>query len=125
MQQRKVDLIGAMAVRGMNAGLDIRAVVIKHVEDEVALMVVRADVPSVDRNMIGKRCTGYDSFLHAPIPGRMSGVESTDTGLEFLAVAAGMHDIADIVMTEYGQRRGRVADDVVGFPQRFRPKKIV
>ena len=55
----------------------------------------------------------------------MAGVEGADTGLEFLAVAAGMHDIADIVMAKDGQRCGRVADPVVGLPQGFGPQEVV
>jgi hypothetical protein len=55
----------------------------------------------------------------------MPGVEGADAGLEFLAVAAGMHDIANVVVTEDGQLRHLITDPVVGFPQCLRTQEVV
>src|SRR5260370_37522522 len=55
----------------------------------------------------------------------MAGVEGTDAGLEFLAVAAGMHDFANVVVPEDGQLRDRVADLVIGLPQSFGSQRVV
>ena len=69
IQQREIHFIGAMGVRGMNLGLDIRAVVEENVEDEVALMVVRTNVIGVDRNIVGDRRIGHDPLLQPKIFG--------------------------------------------------------
>jgi hypothetical protein len=55
----------------------------------------------------------------------MAGIERMNAGFEFLAVAAGVEGIADVVMPEDGQLRNRVADTVVGFTQSLRADEIV
>ena len=84
----------------------------------MALMLVRAYIIGVDRYVVGDRRKGNDSFLQPPILGGMTGIEGAYAGLEFLAVAAGMHDIADIVMAEDGELRDCVADPIV------RPRRV-
>ena len=91
VQQRGVQLIGAVRVHGMNIGLNVRAVVVENIEDEMALMVVGADVASIYRDIVGDERVGHDPFLQPEIFGRMAGSERANSGLEFLAVAAGMH----------------------------------
>ena len=125
VQQREVYLIGAMCVRGMNLGLNVRAVVVDNVEDEMALMVVGADVASVDRHIVGDQRVGHDPLLQPKIFGRMAGIEGADSGFEFLAVAAGMHSAADVVMAEDRKSRDGVADYVVGLPQSLGPQEII
>ena len=55
----------------------------------------------------------------------MAGVERVNAGFEFLAVAAGVEGVAEVVMPEDGQLRNGVADPVVGPPQRLRADEIV
>src|SRR6516225_2900675 len=84
----------------MNLGLNLRAVVVKDVEDEMTLMVVSGDIASVNRNVVGDQRIGHDAFLQPEVFGGMARVETAHPGLKFLAVAAGMQEPTDVVMAE-------------------------
>ncbi len=62
MQQRKVYLIGAMGVRRMNSRLHVGRIIVKNVENIVAIMLVGADDASIKRHMIGDQCVGDNSY---------------------------------------------------------------
>ena len=80
----------------MDLGQNIRTVIEEDVEDEMTFMLVRSDVIGVDGNVVSHRRIGHDPLLEAKILGRMPSVEGADTGLEFLAIATGMHDFTDV-----------------------------
>jgi hypothetical protein len=78
-----------MGVGGVNLRLDVGAIVEEDIENEVALMIIGAYVAGVDRNVVGDRRIGNNPLFQPKVFWRMAGVEGTDAGLEFLAVAAG------------------------------------
>src|SRR5271165_6761813 len=106
----------------MNVGLNVRAVVVDNVEDEMALMVVGADVASVYRDIVSDKRVGHDPLLQPKIFGRVTGIEGAYSGFEFLAVAAGMQRAADVVMAEDRKSRDGVT---VGLPQSLGPQEII
>ena len=125
VQQCEVRLIGSVCVRRMNVGLNVRAVVVDNVEDEMALMVVGADVASVYRDIVSDKRVGHDPLLQPKIFGRVTGIEGAYSGFEFLAVAAGMQRAPDVVMAEDRKSRDGVTDYIIGLPQSLGPQEII
>src|SRR6266568_1246335 len=98
IKQCEVHLIGAVGIRRM------------------ALMLVCANVKGVDGHMVGIRRIGHDPFLQPPVFRGMASIERADTGLEFLAVAAGMDNPTNIIVAEYREPRNRVAENIIDLP---------
>src|SRR6516164_6096234 len=109
----------------MNLGLNLRAVVVKDVEDEMTLMVVSGDIASVYRDVVGDQRVGHDAFLQPEVFGGMASVEAARTSLKFLAVTAGMQEPADVVMAEDRKPRDLVTHHVIGLPQGLGTQEII
>ena len=109
----------------MNVGLNVHAVVVDNVEDEMALMVVGADVASVYRDIVSDKRVGHDPLLQPKIFGRVTDIEGAYSGFEFLAVAAGMQRAPDVVMAEDRKSRDGVTDYIIGLPQSLGPQEII
>ena len=103
---------------------DVRGVVVQNVEDEVRLMLVRANDACVAGHMVGDQRVGAHAFLQSKVFAAMPGIDGVDLRFDALAVTAGMLLIVDIVLVEHGQRGRGVGDLVVAGVQRFRPQKI-
>ncbi len=116
IKQCEVHLIGAVGIRRMYLRLDVRAIVEQDIKHEMALMLVCANVKGVDGHMVGIRRIGHDPFLQPPVFRGMASIERADTGLEFLAVAAGMDNPTNIIVAEYREPRNRVAENIIDLP---------
>ena len=90
VQQGKVDLVGAVRIGRVHLGLQIRRIVEDEIEDVMALMIVRADEPGIDRNVIEEQRVGHNAFLEPEVLARVSGIEGVDPGFKLLAIAARM-----------------------------------
>ncbi len=101
-----------------------RGVVEQDVEDEVALVLVGADDPGVQRDVVGHQRVADHTLAQAEVLRGVAGVDGRDRGLELLAVAAGGHRIKDIEVTEDRESRNRVGQAVVGFLEGFQPNEI-
>ena len=88
MQNPEVDLVGAVRVCRMPLRLDVRGIVVQQVEHIMALVLVGADDPGVDRHRVGHQGVGAHAFLQAEILAGVPGIDRVDLGFEALAVAA-------------------------------------
>src|SRR5579859_2804694 len=125
IQNREVDLVGAMRIGGMNGGLKIAAVIVEDVKDIVALMLICANNPGRDGDMVGNQGVGHHAFLQAEVFWGMPGVESRNTSLKALPITARMQHIAKIVMVKDRQVDNRVGHEIIGRLQGLRPNEII
>ena len=70
-------------------------------------------------------CVGDHAFFQTEIFRRVAGVDGGQTGIEFLAVGAGMYDAANIVFQENGHLSDGVGDQIIGCSEGFQPDEIV
>ena len=108
VQQEEVDLVGSMRIRRVALRLNVGGVVVEQVEHVVALMLMGANDLGIDRYVVGDEGVGAHAFVQPEILGRMAGIEGINLGFYALAVAAGMHDIIDVVQREDRQVGNRI-----------------
>ena len=125
MEERKIDLVGAVRIRGMDVRLDVGGIVEQEIEHIVALMFVGADDLGIDRDMIGHQGVGHDAFFEAEILRRMAGIDRGDARFELLAVTTGMQAAIEIIVPEDGERREGITDPVIGRAQRLQTEEIL
>ena len=104
----------------MALGPDVGSIVVKQIEDEVALMLMGTDDPGIDRNMIGYEGAADYPFVQTEVLGGVAGVEGVNLGFQTLAIAAGVEHPVDIVERKHRQSGNGITDEIVGRVQRFR-----
>lgn len=125
VENGKIDVIGSVSIRGMDVRLDVGRIVEQKVEDKMALVLVSADDFGVDRDMIRHQRVGNNAFFKPEVFWRMARVDRVSLSFKFLPVAAGMQSMSNIVMVENREFGKRVADEVVGFLERFQANEVV
>ncbi len=125
VQDSEVDFIGAVGVRRMNVRLHLGGVVEQDIKHVMAFVLVRPDDPGVYGDMVGNQCVGDHAFFQTKIFRRVAGVDGGQASFEFLAVGAGMYDVANIVFPENGQLSDGVGDQIISFSEGFQPDEVV
>lgn len=100
VENRKIDLIGAMRIGGVTGRLNVGGVVIEDIEHIVTFVLVGADDLGIDRNMIGHECIGDDAFFQPKVFGGMAGIDGVKLGFELLAITTGMNRITQIIIAK-------------------------
>jgi hypothetical protein len=119
MQQKEVDLVGPVGVSRVALGPDVGGVIVKQIEDEVALMLMGTDHPGIDGDMIGHDGTTDDPCAQTEVLGGMAGVEGVNLGFQPLAITAGVERPVDIVERKHRQPGGCITDEIIGLMQGF------
>ena len=110
-----------MGVGRMLFGLNVGGIIVKQVEDEMALMLMGANDPGVNWNVIGDQGVTGHAFVETEIFGRVAGINGIDLGFHPLPIAAGVEDLVDIEERKYWEPGNRVTNEVVGRMQGFGP----
>jgi hypothetical protein len=97
VEDPEIDLVGPVRIGRVTVRLDVGSIVVEHVEDEVALMLVRADDLGIDGHVIGHQGIGAHPFVQPEVLGRMPRIDRIDLRFDALTVAAGVQDILNIV----------------------------
>ena len=121
----KIDLVCAVRIGGMHFRLDVGGIVEQNVENIVTFMLIGANDFGIDGDMVSYQGVGDNAFFQPEVFGRMTGIDSMDSGFKLLSVAAGMDGLVDIVMPEYGERSDEIADTVVCLRKGFGADKII
>ena len=125
VENRKVDLVGAVGIRRMDFGLDIGRITKQDIKHIVAFMIVSADDFRVHRDMIGHEGVGDQAFFEPEVFGRIPGIDGVDACLKLLSIAAGMEDAVDIIMPKHRQFSRGITEHIISFSQGFEPNKII
>ena len=91
---------------------------------EVALVLVGADDPGVERHVVGQQCVGDHALFQPEVLRGMAGVEGRNPSLELLPVAARVHRLIDVEVAEDRQTRGGVGNPIVGLLEGLQPDEV-